>query len=46
MTKWTLKSWESYPIKQKVEYKDKEALQKTLTKINTLPSLVSYKEVA
>ncbi|KAI9594772.1 DAHP synthetase [Syncephalis fuscata] len=42
---WTPDAWTSCPIKQDVQYKDQEALKKSLKKLERLPPLVSAGEI-
>ena len=44
-TQWTPSSWTSKPIKQDVVYDDREALVKSLAKIERLPPLVTPTEI-
>ncbi|KAF4605532.1 hypothetical protein EYR40_004318 [Pleurotus pulmonarius] len=42
---WSPSSWTSKPVAQGVEYPDEQKLQKVLSKINTLPPLVTPSEI-
>lgn len=44
-TEWTPSSWRSRPIKQPVEYEDEHAVQKSRTKLNRLPPIVTPTEI-
>lgn len=44
-TEWTPSSWRSRPIKQPVEYEDENAVQKSRTKLNRLPPIVTPTEI-
>jgi len=43
---WSPDSWRSKPAKQQVEYVDKEAFNKAITQLQSLPPLISTGEVA
>lgn len=42
---WTPSSWKAKPIVQSVTYKDTEAFDESLSKLNTLPPLVTPREI-
>ncbi|KAF7437158.1 hypothetical protein PC9H_003994 [Pleurotus ostreatus] len=42
---WSPSSWTSKPVAQGVEYPDEQKLQRVLSKINTLPPLVTPSEI-
>ena len=42
---WSPSSWRERPIKQAVEYEDQEAVNKSRTKLNRLPPIVTPTEI-
>ena len=42
---WSPSSWRERPIKQAVEYEDQDAVQKSRTKLNRLPPIVTPTEI-
>ena len=42
---WSPVSWRKYPIKQQPLYPDQAALEKAVSKVRSLPPLVSVKEI-
>lgn len=44
-TAWSPSSWRDRPIKQAVEYDDQDAVQKSRTKLNRLPPIVTPTEI-
>lgn len=42
---WSPSSWRSCPIKQPVDYEDQDAVQKSRTKLNRLPPIVTPTEI-
>src|SRR3990167_2402683 len=45
MNKWSTTSWKEFPILQHVDYEDEKLLQETLETLQSLPPLVTEREI-